>query len=345
LRSFSKLKFLEFKGGAPGLDLETDPVDMESTFTPSAYGLNIDVENRLGAGTIPTGTARVNKTFTVNEKVYDWHYQRLWLASSNSLIYGAPYYTDKYYKQGIGQIDFDEDATVIVEIIPFGGDSLAIGKSTGSYMLGNLSDIRGEPFWTRSDIMQEIKLSAAANATELDGVAYFSTTDGLFSFQSNGEVKEITRRVRNTLGSFSDVAILPDYKNKRIIGTDKFVYDIEKDRLYDFGTSGFLYTSPVLHDQLFSPILVDKVYFITENTGGDDGEIDVQYKLDENDWSDSETLDVIADTGQHSHVVFIPEERVQCRRFQFRIRRMESNVRIRAVHVDISGATFDHYSQ
>jgi len=58
LRSFSKLKFLEFKGGAPGLDLETDPVDMESTFTPSAYGLNIDVENRLGAGTIPTGTVQ-----------------------------------------------------------------------------------------------------------------------------------------------------------------------------------------------------------------------------------------------------------------------------------------------
>ena len=350
-RDFNTLvKWLDFeKEGPPGLDKESDPAEMTAGFSPDAYGINIDTENRLAKGTVPTGTARINKTATVNSNVYDWHYSRLWRASGNSLIFGAPFYDDAYYKQGIGNILFDEDALAIVEFLPFGRDSLAIGKTTGSYVLSNLNDTRGEPFWGRSDILQEIKLATAANATELDGTAYFSTATGLWAFSDNGQVKEVTRRVRNTIGNFGATAILANYDDKRIIGTATWVYDVARDKLYDYGTAGFRYTSPDLHQERYEPFLPSRLHFIVQNVASplSDQEFTIQMKLEEGDWSDEERVDVLDEQGQYSMVTVEPEMfvgREQGRRFKFRINDMSANLRIRAVYVDVSVAGFEHYS-
>ena len=347
----TNIEWLNFeRSGPPGLDKETDPATMDAGSSPDAYGINLDTENRLAKGSIPTGTARINKTFTVNSNVYDWVYQRLWRFSTNELIYGAIHYTDSYYKQGIGKIVYDEDAQAIIEILPFGGDSLAIAKSTGAYVLSNLNDTRGEAFWGRGDIIQEIKLATAVNATELDAAAYFSTTDGLYSLSAQGEVTEITRRVRNTLGSFSNVALTCDYQKKRIIGTAKFVYDVERQKLYDYGTSGFRYTSPDLHAGDYAPIKVTRMHFAVQNASSplSDQEFTLQFKTEERDWEDAERVDILDDRGHYSMVTIEPEMfgvTENTRRLKFRITDMSNNLRIRAVYFDAADGAFNLYSE
>jgi hypothetical protein len=348
------IKWLDFQqGGPPGLDKESDPAEMDAGFSPDAYGINLDTEGRLAKGTVPAGTARINKTVTnVNGSpgdTFDWHYQRLWRFSGTSLIFGAPYYDDVYYRQGIGKILFDEDALTIVEFLPFGRDSMAIGKSTGSYVLGNLNDTRGEAFWTRSDIIQEVKLGNKAHATELDGVSYFSTATGLFAFSDSGQVEELTRPIRNTIGNFGATAILPDYQKKRIIGTSTWVYDAERKKIYDYGTTGFRWTSPQFHDERYEPMVVDRLHFAVQNADPtSDQEFTLQIKSEEQDWSDEERVDVVADRGSYSVVSVEPEMyigRSSPRRLQIRITDMSTNLRIRAIYADVVGKGFDHYSE
>ena len=59
-----------------------------------------------------------------------------------------------------------------------------------------------------------------------------SNTDGVFMFDGR-TVTELTRPVRDSLGSFSNAVITADYEKRFIIGTAKFVIDTENGRLFD----------------------------------------------------------------------------------------------------------------
>ncbi|MCP4638850.1 MAG: hypothetical protein GY851_00380 [bacterium] len=343
------LPWLQFDG-APGVDSETDPVDLKATHTPAGYGFDLDTLGRLKKGTIPSGDTRIAKGVTISTVPYIWHYNRLWnktnrtaATASNTLTFGAPLYDDVYYAQGLGKIPFSEDAATIVEFLPFGGDSMAIGKSTGSYVLRGVTDPRGADFWRKGDIIQEIKLATAANATELDSVAYFSAADGLFSFGANGSVTDLTRRVRDSVSDYANIALKPDYSKKRIVGTAKFVYDAETDRLFNFATSGFLWTSPTLHARDFSPFIVDRFSFVIENTSTDDQTFTVQYKLEEDDWYEEHVVEVLKDTGTHTVVHADVFERKSVKKFQVRITAMDGGLAVREVRFDAAFEHFDAY--
>jgi len=345
------LRWLKFDG-APGLDKESDPATLDARSTPDAYGLNLDVEGRLAAGSIPTGTARIAKSATTVADVtaatadYTWLYDRLWKIGSTTtqLLYGAPRYDNFYFKQGLGRWDFNEDANAIIAFIPFGGDSLAIGKSTGSYILSGLTDPRGEDFWRRSDIMQEITLATAANATELDDVAYFSNATGLWAFVGPGKVEEITRPIRNSLTGFTSLALTCDYGKARVIGSTKFVYDAAKKRLYDYNTTGFLWTSPVFHEDAYQPFYCARLVFMLENTAESDKTFQLALKMESEPWRDPDTLDVLWGEGRYSKLEYEIPFNVNVRRLQIKIPAMDSGVRIRAIHMDVSGNSFDGYS-
>lgn len=354
--SYRLLPWLRFDN-APGLDSETDAVDMPSGFTPAGYGFDIDLEGRLAAGSIPTGTTRIAKQLTTipdtagGSLTYTWLYNRMWkidATATNQLRYGAKHYDAYFYEQGTSRIAFDEDALAIVAFVPFGGDSLAIGKTTGSYILSGVTDPRGDDHWQKSDIMQEILLSDAAHATELDGVAYFSAAGGLFAFAANGQVTEITRPVRAAPTAFANVDLKIDYAKKRVIGNDgtkKFAYDAGRKKLYDYGTAGFKYTSPMLHAKDFSPFYVYSLRFIVQNRNAVNGRFTFSWRVEDGDYSADIPVDVQYAQGQYTAITQHLEGIAQARRFQIRITQMDATIAIRDIMAETDMHAFDELSE
>lgn len=338
-RSFDTIPWLsDFPAG---LDKKTDPTDLKDGFSPDSFGLALDADQRLAKGTIPSGTARVKKTFTIGADTFPWFYNRLWkFDSANVLEWGARHYDAVFQPQSLSKVSFDEDAENIIEILPFGGDNLAVMKSTGSYVFGNLNDTR--EFFSKTDIIQEVNITAAANTTELDDVVYASGANGLFAF-AGGEVRQITRLVRDDVANFANKALTVDYEKKRIIGASSFVYDVELNRLFDFTTSGFRYTSPQYRQDDFSPFMVERIVFIIEFTDTDEGEFTLQVKYEDEDFTDEEIHAPTNDVGAFTTFALDLGPREQVRKFQIRINDMSDNLRIRRINLDISPAHFDDY--
>ena len=234
----AEFRLVDLVGGfPPGLNTTVAPADLKGDESPDCYGLDLDKDGRLARGTtMPSGTTRVAKTYTVSAATWYEHYQRLWRASGTNLLFGARFYTDAVVPQAFGKITFTEDANSILGFIPFGRDSLFVLKTTGAYVISNITDTRG--FWSRTDLMQGLGAAALNQATELDSTIYVSNANGLYAMAPNGQVTEVTRKVRND-SSFSTVfaskALTVDYSDRRIIGGSGgtgFIYEVETDKIF-----------------------------------------------------------------------------------------------------------------
>jgi len=343
----------------PGLNTNAPATDIRSDESPDCYGLDIGAEGRIKTGTIPTGTARVARTVTLGtadgEAVasvpFLWHYNRLWnitkrtaATASNILKVGAKNYDAKYFQQG-PDIAFVEDAQTILALVPFGEDSMAVMKTTGSYMLNNLNDTRGTHLFQRTPLIQELALPALADVAELDGVLYVCNAAGLFSYYQ-GKTTELTAKVGNGLTNFASVALTANMSSKYIIGTAKFAYDVTTEKLFRWSSTSFRYTTPQWHLPDYAPVAVDALVFDVEHGDTSTGSLTYQVKYDDGPWSDSYTVDLDEEQpGYTTAVTETLEMAQQSRRFQLRLTALSSNKYIKSIRVESSDANFDSYAE
>ena len=221
----------------PGINTADPKTELAPDESPDCIGVSMEADGRLVKSvTAPTGTARIQRGATLSGVPYKWEYNRLWnfnglstgsTVTSNLLRYGAMFYDDIYQLQRNGLIPETEDSSAIVAIVPFGQDNLFVAKTTGSYVVGNCLDTRA--FFQQGPILQEMACPAANQIVELDGVIYVSNAGGVYAYQG-GQTKEITRKVRDAVTAYANVALTADYSKKRIIGGTSVVYDVATEK-------------------------------------------------------------------------------------------------------------------
>ena len=336
----------------PGLNTADPPTKLAANETPDGYGYSMSNDGVLQTGTIPGGTARVAKTYTITAGAlsvpYIWHYNRLWnitnrtaATASNILRWGMPKLETKYYPQRAGAYEFNEDAQTIVQIIPFGADSMMVAKSTGSYVISNLADTRA--FFQFSSLIQEMGIATSTHIVELDGVVYASNSAGMFAYEG-GKVVEITRKVRDGLTNFSSVALVADYQKKRIIGGTSYVYEVDTQKLLRWSGSTFRFTSRQYHLPDWKPFDVDRLLFVIEHGSTAGGTITYQIKFEDEDWQDARDIDAAYAQEKYTTVTEGLAQARSVRKFQVRLTALSSNIYIKEIRLDNQAFDEDSYA-
>lgn len=335
------------------------PADrLEDGQTPNAYGLGLDKPGRLykGAivagddkwhiGTLPGITSFSPAVFgrslpdpTTTGRVEYFHNRMVvWNTAGDELWWGALGYGQgatgeaPFFSQGRSYLLFRDDATDanITSVIP-SGDDLYVFKPNSLYMVPGFIDPNGR--FERRQIRDDVGVAAEANAVEHDGVIYFSHSTGLYAV-SGGQVVEVTYPIRNNLGNFGAVELKANYSQNRIVGTDKFIYDLNTKGLYDYGTSGFLWTSQSLVTPDFDPLSVMSVAFEVEWADTSGGYIEVQPLCDGQSVTKQKAL-FIQDDGTRARLEILLEDVRMCRRWALKVTDMSSNIYISAIHVKV----------
>ncbi len=329
----------------PTLNKDADPTLIGNGESPDAYGVDWNSDDVLTPGTIPTGTARSAPMGTGSYTAYNWYYNRLWhinAADASVLNVGAPEYRHEFYDQDTG--DRNANATILT-FMPMLQDSMLMCTATGSHMMQNCRDPRGF-FWV-GEFEQRFYAEAANRVTVLQGIPYACNADGLFRW--NGQaVDEVTRPVRNDLAPFAEQAILADYDKNLIIGTDAFVYDADKNKLFDYSTSGFRFTTRTLSQPASDkggkqPFEVAGVIFLFDQLVTTRQTISWQTRFDAVDlqsggdskWFDENDIRVV-DAPKRLEVPVNNPLR-SGREFTIRLTGMDSSVRIREIQVIVKG--------
>jgi len=196
-----KSRYEVLSGGFPAT-LVTNNADsiIEPNETPYAVGLDADAEGYIAKGTIASGSARTRKTYTVGGSTYDWHYRRLWRVSGDEIIWGALGYNDVYYRhqrgcyeanQGLDAGDFLDGA-----IHPIGTGGLAFfhENSGGGYIIRNADNLNAR--FDISQYMQDLKISDRSHAVTVDGILFFTNSDGFFAATVDGSIQEVSLPIR-----------------------------------------------------------------------------------------------------------------------------------------------------
>ena len=332
------------EGFPPGVVTNVPPTGLRPQDCEDATGLDATDEGWLKAGDIPSGTTRVVKAYTVSGAVagsaaYEWHYGRLWRTASSVLYWGSQNYNDFYVPQGRGQYDFFDDANAFLKIMPVGTKGLVLFKSTGGYIIPNaamLAEGSTSGQFQPSDFMQEVQISTATHAVELDGVVYFANSDGLFSVDEGGTVEELSVPIRGD-ANWAAAALTADYQNKYIIVASTWAYDVPMKRWLRYvsgATTTFDYKSRALASDDGNPITVSAVAFDFERSGSATATLEFKAQVESRGWSDTYSLimpderglgeraqlDVVADRGNswQLNLTSLPST-VKIRRIQVRV--------------------------
>ena len=327
----------ELASGFPAsLNTEDDPTTLKPYESPACYGISCTSEGRLRSGSIITGTARSAPTKTVSGSTYSWYYNRLWSAGTTTLSWGAPYYDDVYFAHGLGKYQFGDGATLL-GIMPALQNQMWVVTSTGSYFISNARSMAEEDF-EPSQYVQELKAPALTNALTLNGMPIVSNASGVFMWDGNS-LKELTKAVRTTLGSFTTANITADYAFNRIVGASKFVIDLNNGKLFDYGTSGFLYTTRTMaQPKGYAPFTVNSIILTFELSSGTSGTIGWQSKAEDGDWyteSDIEITDGGNTTSRVEAMMENPERTAH--KMAFRLTSLSSNISIKTIQVNVVG--------
>lgn len=338
----------------PGLNTATPATDIGVDESPDAYGFDLTEDGVIAKGTIPSADSRVLKSVTLSTVPYFWAYNRLWnitnrTASTGSTIltYGALNYEDIFHPQGLSKIYFDENSDNILAIQPFGADSMFVAKTSGSYVLSGISDTRA--FWNKSDIIQAMQCGGSTGLVELDGVVYCAgnnTVLGLWAWD-RGQVKEITRKVRDDLTNFGNVALTVDYQKKYIKGGTSYIYEVPTDKLFRWSSSSFRYTTRQFRRKNYEPFSVDGLWFVVKHTDTDAGWFKWQVKIEDRAWSTEELRPVpYANDNYTMHKLMMDNELSDsCRKFQFRMTDLSSNLHIKEIRIESDSFDQDDYSE
>lgn len=272
-----------------------------------------------------------------------WKYGRSWYfeASSTTLRVGAPRYQDVFLPQRSGIVEFNEDSQSIVQIIPFGIDQMLLVKSTGAYIISNITDTRG--FLPRTDFVQELRASTATHVTELDGAVFASNAGGLYAI-IDGKTQELTRKVRDDVTNFSSVALVVDYEKKRIIGGSTFVYDIATGKLFRYSGSNFRFTSREFHLPDWRPIAVERLIFVIQHEDTEDGNATYQIKFEDGEWGEETNISFPYSEEEFTVVTEDLLERQAVTRFSLRLTDLDSNISIKQIRLDTPTYDLDSYT-
>ena len=338
----------------PGLNTATPDSDIGVDETPDGYGYDLTKDGVIAKATIPTASSRTLKTVTLTESgddiPYFLAYRRLWNitnrteeTASNILTYGAIDYDDIYVPQRLGKISFQETANAILAIQPFGQDSLFIATVAGGYVLGNISDTRG--FWNKSDIIEEIECGGATGVIEMDGVVYCSSENGLYAYD-RGAAVEITRKVRDDLTNFGNIALTADYETKYIKGGTSYIYEVPTQKLFRWSGSSFRYTSRQVHLREWEPFSVDRLLFTVNHTDTETGSFKWQVKTEDNPWSEETIAPVQYDEDQFTMFSLDMDggETQAVRKFQLRLTDLSTNLQIKEIRMDSEDFQQDDFS-
>jgi len=344
--------YLVAGGFPPGLNTADPVTALKADESPEAYGIGLSVDGVLSTGSIPSGTSRIQKTtsFTFQSATvpFLWIYNRLWnitgltaSTASNILRYGAPMVDDAYFDQAGGKIPLDDDAQTIVALVPFGGDSLCVAKSTGSYIIGNCTDTRA--FFQKSGIKQELAVSTSTMVLALDDVLYASNATGLIAFQ-NGQSVDVTEKVRNDKTNFASQALTADFVKKRVIGTS-FVYDATLKKLFYYSGSSFRFTSRQFHLPDWTPFAADGMLVTVQHGSTAGGSFSYQLKVEDDAWQDAITVPVQYDQEKFTIVREGFQNAVSCTRIQIRLTALSSNIYIKEIRLDARRFQRDDYKR
>lgn len=336
----------------PGLNTASRPGDLEVDETPDGYGYDLSKDGVIAKGTIPSTSNRTLKSVTLTEGAlsvpYYWAYNRLWnitnrtvSTASTTLTYGALNYDDIYVPQRLGKIPFNDTASTILAIQPFAQDAMWIATASGGYVLGNLSDTRA--FWGRSHLIEEVKTGGATGLIEVDGVVYSASANGLYAYDRGAGV-EMTRKVRDDLTNFGNVALTVNYEKKYVAGGTSYVYEIPTQKLFRWSASGFRWTSRQFHLRNWEPFRVDRVLFTVKHADSNNGWLKYQVKVEDDAWRPEEMATVLYDEGEYT-IFKLTVETQMCRKWQIRLTDIASNIYIKEVRLDYKGQRQDDYDR
>lgn len=312
------------------LDTLTDPRSLKDGFTPDAYGQGLEVPGTLYKASCPTGSAAIKTTYVIGANTWTWYFRRLWRFATTNLFYNAPEYTTTDIPQDLGVMSFVEDAQTIVTFFPFAGDGLFVSKSTGGYRVPNADSFSGR--FQHGDIVEAMKVDAAGNAGEFDGVAFVSNANGLFAWDGQ-EVREVTAGCRGA-SYFVSQAITVDEQRRRLVLGSVGAYEPKTNRLFGYSGTAFRFTTrtfTIKNGRI--PFPVKGVAFLVDNYGKTNGAIKFQVKRDK-DWEKEITTQVrYSEDGR----VFVPVKldfMPLARQFAVRVTDITGSIRIREISIE-----------
>ena len=312
----------------PSVNSSDDPVSLKIFESPSCYGVDCNVDGYLKTGSIPSGTTRTTRAYTIDGNVYTYYFNRCWRASGTTLYFGSPEYTTKYLPQGLGRLVADAS---IITFMPVLGNDLWVATATGSQVIRNADDSYGR--YELQKFKQELFVPAAAQALVLNDDAVVCNANGVFSW--NGQtLKEWTRPVRYSTGNFTNKNITAHYARGQIIGASSFVVDTTTGKLFDYGTSGFRFTSrTIANPATYSPLQVASIRLIYSLTNPG-GTVSWQTKFDEDDWHTEEDIEIQYTAGEYTGVTRpLQGDKTTGQKFQMRLTALDDDIKIREILV------------
>ena len=310
----------------PSLNTENDSAMLQNFESPACHGVDMTKQGRLKTGSIPSGSARVVTQKTIGATVYDWYYDRLWLANGTNLRWGMPKMDTQYYGQSPSQLE--SDAT-IVTLAPIGGGDLMIGTATGSYVLNQANDNRG--YFALSNFNEDFKVTDSARLALIDTIAYTSNAKGVFAWNGK-QSEELTANVRSNITLFANKTLTADVEKRYIIGASSFAIDVINKKLFDYGTSGFLWTSKTLAQDksAYRPFQIDKIALTIEHAStSPTKKIVWQTKSEDNDWFNEEDIVVKYQSNNYSRIeVLVGNPIKNIHKFAMRISSLDANLHI-----------------
>ena len=318
----------------PSLNTSDDVTALKPYESPACYGVDMTWDGQLKTGSIPTGTARVATTKTFGGYTYLWHYDRCWRASGANLIYGAKFYDKSYVVQGKGKIAAE---ATIVGFQPALRKDMWVYGASGSQMVQNAIKEAGQ--YEFDQLIQEMTVSSATAAITIDEIPYCANAKGIWSYNGTA-VTEVTRPVRNSLGTFATApALTADYQKKFLIGANAFSVDIGTGKLFDYSQPGFLFTSRTLVSKDYRPFGIGNLFFSIQFDTIDqsDGLISWYSKAEDSDWYQEPDINVpFVDGGKTIIQVPMENPTTTARKFAMQITGLSSNIYIRNIDINVS---------
>ena len=342
----------------PGLNTAAPDTDLQPNETPEAYGFDLTVDGKIKTGSVPsvaagTATARVQKTNTITESAlsipYLWHGRRLWnitnrtvSTASNILTMGALDYDDVFYPPSsrFHKIHFSEDAQTILTLVPIEPDTLVIVKSTGSYVIRNISDTRG--FFQFSDIIQEMAAAAATYVMEIGNVVYVGNSNGIVGYE-NFKTKEVSRKIRPTRATVGALAMTADYKRNWLILGSTYVYDAEADKWFNFSGTSFRFTTRRVRNPDWASFCVHRLIFAVEHGDTTNGTLKYQVRYEDEAWSSNYSVSLRYDPERYTRVPETLETPRNAHKFQVRVTSLPSGKYLREIQMEAEDLAPDDY--
>jgi len=304
---------------------------LEMGNTPNCTGIDPTAEGYMKTSSIPTVDARTVRQFTVGGNVYDWYYGRMWRASTNQVIWGAPNYTDVYLAQGAGYQDLNQSTASILKILPLGEKDLAFMRTTGTNIFVNANDTRAR--WFEGDFMQEVQIAAATHAVELDGNIYYVNADGFYMLKPSGEVVDIGFDVSGTI---IPAAVTADYNKKLIRIGATHVYDVKKEKMFKYSGTTFVYETMEYQLDNNSTAVTD-VEFHYDKTTTANVELKFQTQIEDRGYGLVETISIDAQgrgTEQSAEKSLNPDTG---KTFQLKITSLPSTIKLTSIWIFVEG--------